>query len=316
MALDLTIDLKTRFIPENNRVFIVFPGEGYRYYQTMESASAVFLDLPGFPVPKDRPISTADDLVKRVVVSDLFREWHRKGALIKDMPSRDPVNIQHFRMTKRRQQLGGMVENLFARLKRGDVVVVPPRALEDEVLYGEIDSDPDEVTLVSDPNRMGELIPARRVKWIARQPRMTVPGWLERKLPNQNPIRQIEKTLHKYIYDYMYERYFFDGQFVCKFKIDTPHFSSLDDFFDSADLPLHHRALRREKRRKTQGAARAVCVDGRLPDRVLRRYSRPACFHKFSWKYILLREELGTIDCRCPYNYVCHSRPRRVWSQY
>jgi hypothetical protein len=40
----------------------------------------------------------------------------------------------------------------------------------------------------------------------------------------------LEKNLHNYIYDYMYERYCYDDQFVCRFGIDTAHFSSLDDF--------------------------------------------------------------------------------------
>jgi hypothetical protein len=230
MSKTLTVDLRTRFIPETNREFIVFPGEGYRYYQTMEATSTVFLDVPGFPLPETTSISKATDLVARVVISDLVREWHRKGRAIEDNPSRDPQNLKQFRATKRRKQLAGMLENLFARLKRGDVVVVPPRALEDEVLYGEIDSEPDEVSLVEDPLRPGEFIPARKVRWLARQSRMNVPGWLERKLPNQNPIRQVEKSFHKYIYDYMYERYFYDGQFVCKFRIEAEHFSSLDDF--------------------------------------------------------------------------------------
>jgi len=230
MATEATVDIKTRFIRDDGKVFFVFPGNGYRHYAWMKEHSAVYLDLPGFPIPDDQNIAALDDLVERIAVSDDIVEWHRKGMPADAIPDRDPATIGARRRSKRRAFLGGVLHGFFAGIKKGDVVIVPPKDFNDDVLFGEFIDEGDVCTSIPAPFQTGEKIPARRVRWLARQKRMAVPGWLERKLPSPNPVRQLERPLHKYVYDILYERYYFDGQFVCKFAIDSTDFSTLDNF--------------------------------------------------------------------------------------
>ncbi len=69
------IDIKTRFIPDERKVYLIFPGNNYRYYQSMVEQSVVYLDLPGFPVPKNRNISILDELAEVFCPLDIFIIW-------------------------------------------------------------------------------------------------------------------------------------------------------------------------------------------------------------------------------------------------
>jgi hypothetical protein len=188
LAEPITIDIKTRFIGDENRVYIVFPGEGYRYYETFRDESVVFLDIPGFPVPTKK-FSEAEDLLQRLVISERVRAWHAKSDPNQMPPERDPNKVTGYKATKSRLQTAGRVQNFFAAIRKGDIVVVPPGSFDDDVLYGEIADETDSYILVPAPRRHpNEQIPGRRVIWRGVQPRHTVAGWLERKLPNQNPV--------------------------------------------------------------------------------------------------------------------------------
>jgi hypothetical protein len=224
------VDIKTRFIPDHRKVFIIFPGRNYRYYTTMAESSAVFLDLPGFPIRSDHAVASLIDIEERIAISDAIVSWHRKGKPADDLPPRRVSELESFRSTKRRRFLTGVTRSFFSSMAAGDVVIVPPQNFDDDVLLGEMVDDGSDITLIDAPFHFGEKIPARRVKWLAREKRFNVPPWLERKIPSPNPVRQLERKFHKYAYDILYERYVFDGQFVCRFDIDSKDFSTLDNF--------------------------------------------------------------------------------------
>jgi hypothetical protein len=230
MASETVIDIRTRFIPENRKVFFVFPGSGYRHYQMMREANAVYLDVPGFPIPQNRNIAALSDIVERLAIADDVADWHRRGMPGDAIPSRDPDTVTARRRSKRRIFLAGIMRGLFSDAAKGDVVIVPPKDFQDDVLFGEFVDDGTECTVVAAPFHAEESIPARGVRWLATQKRITLPGWLEQKMPSPNPVRQLERQYHKYVFDILYERYYFDQQFVCKFGINANDFSTLDNF--------------------------------------------------------------------------------------
>lgn len=226
----IEVDIRTRFIPDTGKVYFLFPGNGYKYYRYMRDNNVVFIDVPGFPIPDNLQIGGLEDLVRRVIISDRTLDWHRKGRLEAENPDRSLRSAATGRATQRRILLAGIVDSFFSTLKKGDVIILPPQNLEEDVLFGEIADDGLECTVVDAPFHPGEKIPARRIKWLGRQRRMDVPRWMDRKIPSPNPLRQLEKSLHKYVYDEMYSRYYFDSTFVCKFGIQSSDFSALDNF--------------------------------------------------------------------------------------
>jgi hypothetical protein len=226
----IQIDIKTRFVPDDGKVYFLFPGSGYKYYNYMRDNDVVFIDLPGLPIPDDLRISGRDDLVQRVAISDRVIDWHRKDKPADTNPDRNVKTAPRGRATQRRTLIAGILNGFFKTLRKGDVIILPSKDLEGEVLFGEIIDDGTVCTVIDAPFHDAEKIAARRVKWLGRQKRIDVPRWLDRKIPSPNPLRQLEKELHKYVYDIMYSRYYFNGEFVCKFGVSSAEFSALDNF--------------------------------------------------------------------------------------
>jgi hypothetical protein len=230
VSQSVEIDIATRFISDASKIYILFPGKGYRYYSIMRDEGVIFFDIAGFPFSPSENIGELKDIIQRIVISDRIREWHKKDIYTEAEPIRDPSVAPRGRESPRRVQLASFVKSFFTTLKKGDVIVVPPKSLDEDVLFGEVADDGSIATAVDAPFQPGEKIPGRRVKWLGTRRRIDVPRWLDRKIPSPNPLRQLEKSNHKYIYDIMYSRYYFDQQFVCKFNVTATDFSSLDNF--------------------------------------------------------------------------------------
>jgi len=224
-----TIDLKTKFIPNDRRVYLVFPGDGYRYYQAMVEAACVFLDIPGLPLPDDHDFGNSTDLVERVTISDRIKHWHWEGRPEDDLPVREVEELGRYRRTKAKIQFAGLVRNFFENIRQDDIVVLPGPSLDDDVLFGEFDIAKG-IHVIKVPLFPGEEIPGWKVRWVQRIKRRDIPAWLERKIPSPNPLRQIESSRFPETFDMMYERYCYKETFACKFHIKSRDFSTLDNF--------------------------------------------------------------------------------------
>lgn len=225
-----TIDIKARFIDDKAKVYILFPGPGYRYFNTMEQEEAVFLDIPGFPIFQTGDVPQRSDIIKSIVVSDRVRDWHSHNRPLDKEPERRLDYVKDYNVTQWRQQFGAMVENFFNNIKLGDIIIVPGPKEESNVLFGEIIDAPGSSFAVQAPFYDDEYIPARKVRWIQRIQRRGLPRWLDNKIPNQNPLRQIERSQYQYIFDLMYERYYYDKRFAVKMRTESREFSALDSY--------------------------------------------------------------------------------------
>lgn len=223
----ISVDIRTRFIAQDQRCYILFPGMGYRFYGAMEKEAAIWLDLPGFELGQKEDITEVKDLLERVSVSSKIADWHRGGRPSQAPPPRSVKELGRIRRTTQQQQYAGLVRGFFSQIRPGDVVIVPASSYEEDVLFGEVLPGRVDITY---PAYGDDKIPALKVRWVARMRRDAIPSWLERKIPSPNPLRQIEKSYFDSIFDIMYERYFYDGKFVCKFDIKSQEFSALDNF--------------------------------------------------------------------------------------
>ncbi|PQZ26176.1 hypothetical protein CQZ93_19610 [Ochrobactrum vermis] len=189
----------------------------------MAEQSAIFLDLPAFPI---EALKDQHELVRGIVLSERIKHWYRSGKENAE-PTRVLKEVKGYRTTARRKQFAGVLRG-FLELPVGSIVIVPPSDHQRDVLFGEIIDD--ELDWVETPVYGDSKIPARKVKWLSRKPRNSIPTWLERKIPSPNPLRQIEKSFFPAIFDMMYERYFYNDEFVCKFSTTSKEFSALDNY--------------------------------------------------------------------------------------
>ncbi len=162
------------------------------------------------------------------MLAERIRSWHLSNTKDKAPPARRIEDLAPFRTTQARRQLAGTVRRLISTIRRGDIIIVPPRGDDEDVLFGEVMGD--SFVNVQIPYYPDENMVAREVDWRFFARRGAVPSWLERKIPNQNPIRQVERSHYELIFDLMYEGYYYNGRYACKFKVTTNDFSSLDNF--------------------------------------------------------------------------------------
>ena len=175
MRRHFSIDIATRFISEEHRAYIVFPGDGYRYYSLMNEEHLVFLTIPGFEVPDTTGLYDSNDIASRLILSERIRDWHHRGCPSDDLPPRKLSELTDLKITRRRLQAAGVVRNFFSRLKHGDIVLVPPKKYDEDLLMGEI-QEPGNIVYTVLPDYPGEKLPAIRVKWIRRVVRSLAPS--------------------------------------------------------------------------------------------------------------------------------------------
>ena len=229
-STEVTVDIRTRFIQDETKVYILFPGRGYRYADTMRETGLIFLDIPGFPIFSDGDVPGRSDIVKSIVLSERVRTWHNHNRPPDKEPDRRLDRITDFKETPWRRQFAAIIENFFTIPKQGDIFIVPGRMENSPVLFGEVVDEPGSCVALKSPFEFGEIIPARRVHWIKEMPRRTLPRWLDKKFPSPNPLRQVERSQFQYIFDMMYERYYFDGRFAVKIATESKEFSALDSY--------------------------------------------------------------------------------------
>ena len=162
----LQVDVATRILPAGHKVFIMHPGEGKKFYDTMFATSRVFLDAPG--VTFGGLISSEDrDLLDRHLISRAVRRWHLTGRPEEAVPSRNPTDYAHHTLTsKRRVQLQSIMA-LYNEAQPGDLVVVTGPGYNSKVLIGEIQTPynlDDTIFVEAYPN---DPIPIRQVKWLS-----------------------------------------------------------------------------------------------------------------------------------------------------
>lgn len=229
--MSYVIDIKTRFIPNGQRVYIIFPGEGYRFYSDMKSKSAIFLDIPGFQLPEiaDKETANYADFIQRLTMSERIKAWHLHGKEPDKQPERILEKVTNYKKTQKKVQLSGLIRNFYYGLRKGDIIIVPSKKDEDDVLFGEVTDDIFS-SYIEVARYSEEKIPIRKVRWIKSVKRAEIPIWLERKIPSPSPVRQIEQSYFNNIFDIMYQRYHFNENFVCKYAVTSNEFSSLDDY--------------------------------------------------------------------------------------
>lgn len=225
----IAFDPLMRFIPDNTKCFILFPGKSYAFYDEIRNSSLIFMDFPGFPLNGIENSNFIIDWEARVAVSDRIRRWYSEGENQTVLPPRTVSELGEFRSTRRRKLFSGLIDAFFNDISKGDLILVPPPNQNGEVLFGEILDDPGVVVKHHHPGYPEETVPARRVRWVNTTQRSVVPRWLDAKFPSPNPLRQIKFSHYPHVFDLAYERYHYKERYVCKFFVTSKRFTALNN---------------------------------------------------------------------------------------
>jgi hypothetical protein len=211
------VDLNTRIVGADERMYVLFPGESYTLFNTIKHRSVLALDFPSLELGKTRMGDVPTDLQSRVAMAVRVRNWHKAGRDIGNAPSRDLKDYVRFSRTEARALYMGAVEAVYFDLKPGTIVVVPGSGHWGEVLIGEVVGD--SITAVTDANYPGESIPARRVRWLAIRPKSDFTEALIRRLPTPNPFTILPREFHEEVLTLAFDNVIYGSRIVSSITV-------------------------------------------------------------------------------------------------
>lgn len=257
----IKIDLNARILGEAHNVFVARPGKGYRLYRDFRENSSLILELPGLDLESGVPLD-AQQLRKRVNRSRAFRSWHHRGSPADDRPSRNLSAYSAEGGGNSAAQLEGIVRTYYEKIKKGDLVIVPPKAYLDEVLLGEVRRIGSRYDTEKIPRLFGnENLPSRDVRWLARFPKTELPFEILDALQKPNAAFIVERSLRGQFYKLAYGNYSIDDLYSGRFEVTSSDFDTFDDvllqaFFNFA--AANTRALSENRDEDVRGFAEAA----------------------------------------------------------
>lgn len=235
---ELIVDIQTRIIPADERLFVVFPGKSHKFYADFARESVVFLDLPGLDLA---PYATTPEpiiLGKLLSKSAKLKSWHLQGRDPASEPERDLAQYPAQAIPKRRAQIAGAARELYFGLRRGELIIVPGPGYFSEVLVGEIADDPEDKTTYQHTKYGNDAMPARKVNWIAKVPKWNLSEELIKRLQLRSPLVLLDRSLRGEIYRLSFPNYVHGDHFSAQFETTKAEFSSRDDL--NIQLFLNH----------------------------------------------------------------------------
>ena len=119
---ELTLDLRTRVVTSDIKIWRLFPGVDYKFLSAFEEQSVVFLDFPGLPLPDGQVVESLSDLPERIMVARAVRGWAQdvrlagiRGDKLPPEPSRIPADYAAQRQGCNLGIDKGAIAGLFSR---------------------------------------------------------------------------------------------------------------------------------------------------------------------------------------------------------
>lgn len=221
--MTINIYLDAHVLPEGHGVWKCFPGKTYRFYETVNSARVVFLDVRGLDLLAPDPRDWSDAEILQTIAADRWSREQARADLGAVPKGSDAVSsLDRRNMT--------FLKGLLLTAKKGDLIVIPPDNYRKSVLIGELLDHPGEV--VSHTAVDGEIernYVGRRVKWLAKKEKRSFSSDLIDLLHTPAAFFALPRRLHEEIYRVSYENFIVGDVFSATFETSKEHFSTSDN---------------------------------------------------------------------------------------
>ncbi|KAB0571077.1 hypothetical protein [Brucella pituitosa] len=229
----INIDIRTKFIRDDVRVFVIRPGAHYRLFQQFLDSEMVGIELPALDLPKFRTLDEIENLNARILRSVAIRRWFISGRPDGGFPG-PLADFDHLELGHASSQFARYVRGMFEDMKKGDIVIVPPRSFKEMAVIGELIDEPNIVESLLSPTYPDLPLNGRRVKWLARIPKSDLPPKTLDQLQKPSVMFLLERTAWPKILRQCYGSYSTDQEFSSRFEITEERFQAADDFLIQA----------------------------------------------------------------------------------
>ena len=229
------VDLKAQSVPEQNQVFFVRPGSNYKMYNLFAETGAIVADFLALEFSKGKVLSEQDNVIAQLHRARKVRNYLRFREDTE--PSRKIEDYSDYVADRSTSQLLRILSGYFEHAKKGDIVVVPPRAFAQDALIGVLLDDPSEFITLQFKELYGtERLYGRRVKWLGRIPKGKLSPYILDLGSKPNAFVLLPKPERAAIYREAYGSYILPGEYRVRFDVDDPDFTTTDDLYIQAFL--------------------------------------------------------------------------------
>lgn len=231
----IKVDLKAQAIPAQNQVFFVRPGSNYTMYSLFAENQAIVADFLGLEFSRGKVLSEQENVVAQLHRARKLRAYMRLHE--ETEPSRNIQDYASYVSDRSIAQLQRILTGYFEQAKKGDLVVVPPRAFAQDALIGELLDDPgDFITLTFAKLYGDERLYGRRVRWLGRIPKGKLSPYMLDLGSKPNAFVLVPKNERAAIYREAYGSYILPGEYRVRFDVDDPEYTTTDDLYIQAFL--------------------------------------------------------------------------------
>jgi hypothetical protein len=227
----IILDFNTKFIDPEKRVWVIFPGDKYKFFDHFLTGQVVFADFPAL-LTAEFDVGNDDELRKWLALSEKVRSYYLSRGAQPTPPSKNPEDYKRHSWTGKRTNSKGVVRGLYHRANKGDLVLVTSRGGAWGTTHiGEF-RDPPTRTVYETAGIYGrERIPARRVRWLGSIDNRHLPVDLWRQLVSPNAFSLLAKNYHDLIFERAYGNFVRTDTANSLFKIGSESFSTVPDMY-------------------------------------------------------------------------------------
>ncbi|MBA8819441.1 hypothetical protein BRY73_08515 [Ochrobactrum sp. P6BS-III] len=230
----ITVDIRTKIIPNDARVYVIRPGAYYRLFDQFIDKSFVGVELPKLALPSFSEFSELNDVGERILRSIALRKWFAAGQPLGEYPPQELEFYSALELDHAGGQFLRFVKAFFQEIRKGDVVVMPPRSFKKDAIIGEFTDEPNEVVSFASPVYPNHPLNGRNVKWLARLPKSELPAQTLDRLQKPSVVFLLERSAWPKIFRTCYGAYSTDSEYSAEFRITEEQFQASDDFLIQA----------------------------------------------------------------------------------
>lgn len=211
------IDLNIKFVPDNVKIWRVYPGTKKDFVRQFVAEGCIFLEFPGLDIEaNDFSKQRKSLLFSKIARSKAYASWHLKDA---DARGSSPsTELQDYFDEGRSRSVAMSFRNferLFKGAKPGDLVIVPEEdGFQSKLYIGEIVEDFDIGHTTAVRQFGNHRVPIRKVKWLRQDfERRLVSVNLSKQLGGRRAVKPVPTDTFGYqLFKLAYQNFVYAGQ--------------------------------------------------------------------------------------------------------
>lgn len=213
------VNLATTIVPDDHKIWKLFPGEGYKFDHAIDAHKIAFLDVRGLDRMSKSSLSWKRDRLEDVVSLD---RWRRQVSATGNETER--------RVSGADKRTATYVEGLLNFAKKGDFLAVPSSGPTSSIAIYELSEAPGITTEVEVQDGRGVYsFVGRRVRWLGAVPKRKFRYEVIELLQTPVAFFDLGDSGRKVVYEEILGNFVYRGDFVAKYHVNKQEYNSRDN---------------------------------------------------------------------------------------